>query len=102
MKAQRQKCLQENGGQRDQDGRGNAEAVNLNLFAGCIGKGHVIGEVPEQEAEVRARWQVSQVSQEPWLRRFRVPRVPSCWWKARTLSVCEPGERQRKHPLQAP
>lgn len=53
--AQRHPRLQEDGGQRNEDRRRNAEAVDLNLLAGCVSDGHVSGERPGRGAAIWGR-----------------------------------------------
>src|SRR6266581_5259759 len=55
MKPQGQECLQENGSQRNEDGRPNTEAVNLDLLTGCVGNSHAIVDCPEPEVGVEVR-----------------------------------------------
>src|SRR6266849_4528198 len=55
MKPQWQECLQENGSQRNEDGRTNTEAVNLDLLTGCVGNSHAIVDCPEPEVGVEVR-----------------------------------------------
>jgi len=46
----RQPGLQEDGGERNENGCREAKAVNLDLLAGCVSDGHVIVECPAEVA----------------------------------------------------
>src|SRR5580658_7406619 len=55
-KAHRQPRLEKDGGKRNKNGCGEAEAVNLNLLARCVSDGHVIVECPRLRASLWAGW----------------------------------------------
>src|SRR5258706_16052648 len=62
-KPQRQPRLQENGGQRNQNRRRNAETINLNLLSRCVSDGHVNADYPRRRVAVEVRQLPLQASE---------------------------------------